>query len=55
MSTGNLSMGFYVDRLENKFKQLHKSKYTIACNSGGGALEIIFELRFSGTRGTCSD
>ena len=42
MSTGNLSMGFYVDRLENKFKQLHKSKYTIACNSGGGALEIIF-------------
>ena len=42
MSTGNLSMGFYVDRLENKFKELHKSKYAVACNSGGGALEIIF-------------
>tara|TARA_A100001015_G_scaffold306362_1_gene400517 strand:+ start:2211 stop:3326 length:1116 start_codon:yes stop_codon:yes gene_type:complete len=43
MNTGNLSMGIYVDRLENKFKQIHKSKYAVACNSGGGALEIIFK------------
>lgn len=42
MNTGNLSTGIYVSRLENKFKKLHKSKYAVACNSGGGALEIIF-------------
>ena len=42
MNSGNLSMGTYVKRFENKFKELHDSKYAVACNSGGGALEIIF-------------
>ena len=42
INSGNLSTGFYVKRLEDKFKKLHNSKFAVACSSGGGALEIIF-------------
>ena len=40
---GNLASGKYVRRFEEKFKNLNKSKYAIACSSGGSALEIIFK------------
>lgn len=41
--SGNLTNGKFIKRFEDKFKNLHKSKYAIACSSGGSALEIIFK------------
>ena len=43
LKSGNLATGKYVKRFEEKFKELNKSKYAIACSSGGSALEIIFK------------
>jgi dTDP-4-amino-4,6-dideoxygalactose transaminase len=43
IDSGNLSNGKYVRRFEEKFKRLHGSKFAVACNSGGGALEILFK------------
>ena len=43
LKSGNLASGKYVRRFEEKFKNLNKSKYAIACSSGGSALEIIFK------------
>ncbi len=40
--SGNLTNGTFVRRFEDKFSNLHNSKYSIACSSGGSALEIIF-------------
>lgn len=41
--SGNLTNGKFIKRFEDKFSNLHKSKYAIACSSGGSALEIIFK------------
>ena len=41
--SGNLANGIFVKRFEQKFKKLNKSKYAIACSSGGSALEVIFK------------
>ena len=41
--SGNLTNGKFIKRFEDKFRNLHESKYAIACSSGGSALEIIFK------------
>ena len=43
LESGNLASGNFVKRFEEKFKELNKSKFSIACSSGGSALEIIFQ------------
>ena len=43
LKSGNLASGKFVKRFEKKFSELHKSKYSVACSSGGSALEIIFK------------
>ena len=43
LKSGNLTNGIFIKRFEDKFKNLHKSNYSIACSSGGSALEIIFK------------
>jgi perosamine synthetase len=43
LNSGNLSTGKYVKRFEEKFKKLHNAKFAVACNSGGGALEVLFK------------
>ena len=43
LKNGRLANGMFVKRFEQKFKQLNKSKYAIACSSGGSALEVIFK------------
>ena len=42
LKSGNLSSGKNVLKLENYFKNKFNYKYAIACSSGGGALELIF-------------
>ncbi|MDA9172808.1 DegT/DnrJ/EryC1/StrS aminotransferase family protein [Candidatus Pelagibacter sp.] len=41
--SGNLASGNFVKRFEKTFEKLNKSKFSIACSSGGSALEIIFQ------------
>ena len=43
LESGNLASGRFVKRFEETFKKLNKSKFSIACSSGGSALEIIFQ------------
>ncbi len=43
LKSGNLSSGKNVLKLENYFRKKFKYKYSIACSSGGGALELIFK------------
>ena len=43
LKSGNLASGKFVKRFEKKFSELHKVKYSVACSSGGSALEIIFK------------
>lgn len=43
LKSGKLANGIFVKRFEQKFKQLNKFKYAIACSSGGSALEVIFK------------
>ena len=43
LESGNLASGIFVKRFEETFKKLNKSKFSIACSSGGSALEIIFQ------------
>ena len=43
LESGNLASGIFVKRFEETFKKLNKSKFSIACSSGGSALEIIFK------------
>ena len=43
LESGNLASGSFVRRFEQTFKKLNKSKFSIACSSGGSALEIIFQ------------
>ena len=43
LKSGNLASGKFVKRFEKKFCELHKTKFSVACSSGGSALEIIFK------------